>query len=258
MSNEELVADSSAFEGKMFLYEQPELLNKEDHGKLGLSKVARPYEFIKSIRGVPIVTNEMPTAQKHYPIVFSDFENPVLIAVVGVIEDVNLFVDEDGHWDKMSYIPSYVRCHPFAFARRPDEQFAVVIDRTSAEISDKPEVPFFDGDKLSEGIQSRVDFCGHYDVERNRSKEFCEKVKELGLLSGQRAANRPGDGEKEDVIADYVAIDVKKLTELDKDTLQALHKDGSLSAIFAHIFSLENWNRLLFRRALMQKAASAT
>ena len=250
MSNTEAAAPS-AFEGSMFLYEQPVLLTREDHGTLGLSKIDRPFDFVKSIKGVPLVAGEIQSAQKHYPIVFTEIENPVLIMIVGIVEEVNLFVDEAGNWDKSAYIPAYLRCHPFAFARRPGDEYAVVIDRSSKAVTETPEVPFFDGDDMSEGTQSRVDFCGQYNEERQRTKAFCERVKELGLLNGQRVTETMPDGE-EVRIADYLTIDSRKLTELDKDTLQDLHQDGSLSAIFAQLFSLENWNRLIARRAAVQ------
>lgn len=251
---EEQVTDADeSFEGKMFLYEKPELLTREEHSGLGLSSVERTYDFVKSIRAVPIVTAEVASAQKHFPIVFAGLENPALLAVVGAFEDRNLFVNDDGTWDQNSYIPTYLRCYPFAFAARPDDQFAVVIDRSAAEISNKPEQPFFDGDKLSAAVQSRVDFCGQFDAERRRTKQFCERVIELGLLSGQRAAHRPDPAGEEQVIANYVAIDVRKLDELDKDTLQELYKNGFLAAIFGHVFSLENWGRLVGRHALMHQ-----
>jgi hypothetical protein len=252
--SDEAATDSRPFEGNMFLYEQPVLLNKEEHGSLGLSTLDRPFDFVKSIKGVPLVAGEIQSAQKHYPIVFSDFENPVLVAIVGIIDDVNIFVDEAGNWDNQTYIPSYLRCHPFAFAKRPDDEMAVVIDRASSEISEKPDMPFFDGDEMSADTRKRVDFCMHYNDERRRTQEFCQKVKELGLLNGQRINKTMSDG-TEVKIADYVSIDPTKLTELDKDTLQELHKDGSLAAIFAQLFSLENWNRLIMRRTRQQDAS---
>ena len=251
MSDTEAASSSGAFEGRMFLYEDPALLNKEEHGTLGLSRPQRPFDFARSIKGVPLVVGEIQSAQKHYPVVFSEFDNPVLIAIVGITEDANLFVDESGMWDPGSYIPSYLRCHPFAFARRAEDEYAVVIDRSSQAISETPEIPFFDGDKLSEQIQARVDFCGQYNEERRKTLDFCNRVKELGLLNGQRVSQTMADG-SEVKVADYVTVDTRKLTDLDKDSLQELHKDGSLAAMFAQVFSLENWNRLMMRRAASQ------
>lgn len=245
--------DSSAvpFSGSMFLYDKPVLLSKEEHAGMGLSRPGRPFDFVKDVRGVPVVTNEIQTAQKYYPVVFSDFENPVLIAVCGILEDRNLFVTDEGKWERGAYVPSYVRCHPFAFARREGDEYAIIIDESSSAISSTPEFPFFEGDEISEHTQSRVDFCGAVNQQREVTKTFCNRVKELGLLNGQRVVQTMSDG-TEVKVADYVTIDAARLNELDKDTLQELHRDGSLAAIFAQLFSLENWNRLIDRRSLQQ------
>lgn len=236
------------FQGNMFLYDKPALLSKKDHGGLGLSKPARPFDFAKAIKGLPLVAGEIQSAQKHYPVVFSDFENPVLLAVVGIIDDDNLFVTDSGEWDPNSYIPSYARCHPFALAASKEDEYVVIIDESSNQISETPEFPFFDGDELSPVIQPRLDLCGQFNVEQKQTQAFCQKVKDLGLLNGQRVNETRSDG-SEEKIADYVSIDPKRLNDLDKDTLQELHQDGSLAAIFAQVFSLENWNRLIARRS---------
>lgn len=239
---------SQPFDGKMFLYEKPVLLNQDAHGAMGLVLPERPYEFVRSIKGLPITASEIQTAQKYYPVVFSDLEAPVLICAVGIIEDRNLFVTDNGNWEDGSYVPAYARCHPFAFARRSEEEFAVIIDESSDAISATPEIPFFDGEDLSEAVQTRVDFCGRVNEERQRTQAFCDRVKELGLLNGQRVTQKNPDG-SESRIADYVTIDASRVNELDSDVLLELHRDGSLAAIFAQLFSLENWNRLIARRA---------
>ena len=238
---------SKQFEGNMFLYKNPVLLTKEAHSDMGLSSPERPFDFVKDAKGLPIVASEIQSAQKHYPVVFSEFEKPLLVSVVGIIDEKNLFVNDSGEWDKNCYVPSYARCYPFAFARRKDDEYAVVIDESARSVSTNPEIPFFDGDDLSAAAQQRVDFCGQVNEERQRTQAFCERVRELGLLRGQRIMQTMADG-AEVKVADYVSIDPERLNELDKDTLQELHQDGSLSAIFAQLFSLENWNRLISRR----------
>lgn len=247
------------FEGRMFLYQQPQLLTKEDHGGLGLSAVARPFDFVKAVRAVPLMSIEFSSAQKDYPIVFSDTETPAPLAILGVVDDVNLFVDESGNWERPHYIPSYIRCHPFSFAKGPNDQLAVVIDRAAASISEHPEQPFFEGDQLAPAIQGRVDFSARYHAERHRTSAFCARLKELDLFTGQEVKHQPRGGEERS-IGTYAAVDVEKLTKLDSETLRELHADGSLSTIYAHAFSLENWNRLLDRRAErgLANASSAT
>jgi len=250
------VSAKASFEGRMFLYEQPELLTKEDHGGMGLGPVARPYDFVRAVRAVPLVVLEFRSAQRDYPVVFSDTEIPSPLAVLGVMDDVNLFVDDNGNWICPHYIPSYIRCHPIALAQAPNEQMLVLIDRAAATISERPEEPFFDGAGVTDRIQARIDFCTRYNQERRRTVRFCTRLRELGLFAGQRVMLQPPGREKESA-GTYVGIDVEKLGKLDNDTLRELHDDGSLAAIYAHVFSLENWSRLLDLR-LERRAAKAT
>lgn len=238
----------------MFLYMQPELLTVEDHGHLGLNESAQPFDFARNIRVVPLAAAELPTVQKIYPVVFSDLENPTLLAVLGIFEDRNLFIDDNGNWDKAAYVPSYLRCHPFALASRKNDQYAVVIDRAAPVISENPDQPFFGGQTLTAPIQARVDFCTQFSAYQPATQAFCDRLQELDLLSGQQASFTPeGDGE-EQTIASYVAVDFDRLQKLDATTVEKLFQDGMLSAIYAHGFSMENWFRLLERRQRLKPA----
>lgn len=236
------------FEGSMFLYTQPQLLTVEDHGHLGLNTSGQPYDFVRSIRVVPLAAAELSSAQKNYPVIFSDLEKPALLAVVGVLEDRNLFVDDNGNWDSAAYVPSYLRCYPFAMASRQNDQYAVVIDRAAPVISENPDQPFFDGQALTAPIQAQVDFCAQFAAHEPATQAFCDRLVELELLSGQQATFTPeGEGD-EQTLASYAAVDFDKLRKLDATTVEKLFQDGMLPAIYAHRFSLENWFQLLKRR----------
>ena len=163
--------------GQKLFYRQPELLNHEAHGALGLRRPDRPFEFARKSRALPLTLNEIPSAQKHFPVVFSDLDDPVPLAVVGTLDDVNLFVDDQGQWEHETYIPAYVRCYPFALAARSNDEFAVVIDRAAESISDNPEQPFFGADKKVTGeTQALIDFCGSYDAETRRTVQFGQRL----------------------------------------------------------------------------------
>lgn len=250
--------DRQPFDGRMFLYERPELLTQTEHGSLGLSAVPRPYDFVRAVRAVPLVWLEIQSAQKDFPVVFSDTETPAPMAMLGVIEDVNLFVDNAGNWAHQRYVPSYIRCHPIALASGSGDQMAVVIDRESQAISAEPEIPFFSGDKLSGRMQQRVDFCARHHAERQKTNAICARLKELDLFTGQQVTHRKQDGEEERQVGTYAAVDVEKLGKLDPEVLRELHGDGTLSGIYAHIFSLENWSRLLDRRRERRAASRQT
>jgi hypothetical protein len=257
MANENsAAAQDTAPVGQKLFYKQPELLNYDAHGALGLRLPERPFEFARNSRAVPLTLSEIPSAQKHFPIVFSDLENPVPLAVVGTIDDVNLFIDEQGRWENETYIPAYIRCYPFALAARSDDEFAVVIDRAAESISDSPEQPFFGDDKkVTPETQALIDFCGRYDAETKGTLQFSQRLKELGLLAGQQVSRKTPDGN--DVpVANYVAVDSDKLNDLDTDVVKELFDQGFLAGIFAHLFSLENWHVVIERIAAREKSAT--
>jgi hypothetical protein len=237
--------------GSMFLYQQPELLTKEDHGHLGMSQPDKPYQFAKGIMSVPLLAAEISSAQKHYPVVFSGQDDAPPLAILSINDLDNLFVDDQGCWEPYHYVPSYLRRYPFAFATGDDDKFALVIDRASAAISDLPDHAFFEGDELSQHTQSMVDFCGQYEAERKRTDEFMAKITELDLLSHQAATSKANS--ESESLATYYAVDGVKLASLSPQQLHELHSTGFLAFIFAHVLSLENWNRLLERSRISQQ-----
>ena len=243
-------------EGSKFLYEKPEILTREDHAALGITPQEKPFEFASKIGTVPLVATEIASAQKHYPVIFSNLENPLPFAVVSIIQERNMFVDDDGNWVPFNYIPAYLRRHPFAFAKGDNDQLALVIDRGSKAISENPTYPFFNGDALSEDTQKMVDFCSQVEGERQRTKEFSDKLKELELLTLQEVTpGNPNSDEKQQKLASYYAVNPQKLNELSPEVIQDLHAKGYLAFIFAHLFSMENWAKLIDRRHRMIAAS---
>ncbi|MDD9894470.1 MAG: SapC family protein [Gammaproteobacteria bacterium] len=245
-------------EGSMFLYEKPEILTKEDHGSLGITPLERPFDFASKIQTVPLVATEIASAQKNYPVIFSNPENPQVFAVVSIIKDKNMFVDDNGLWAPLHYVPAYLRRHPFAFAKGDNDQLALVIDRGSKGITENPKFPFFKGDAISAETQQMVDFCSQVEGERQRTQDFTAKLKELDLLDIQEVTpGKPDDKEERVKLASYYAVNTKKFNELPAEATQELQKNGYLAFIYAHLFSMENWGKLMERRRRMEVAAQS-
>lgn len=242
--------------GKMFLYQNPQLLMSETHGGMGLSPVDRPFDFVRDVRAIPLTMIEFSAAQRSYPIIFSNLEKPMPLAVVGLQDDINVFVDDQGQWDRFSYIPNYLRCYPFTFAREAGGNLAVVVDRDAPSVSETPEYPFFVDGQPSEHTNALTQLCIDYERERQRTVDYCSKLVDLGLLAVMRSAQVSAASENDETpIADYVAIDASKLDELPAETVHELHKAGFLSASYLHLYSLENWRTLLTRREDRNEAA---
>ncbi|NNF16829.1 MAG: SapC family protein, partial [Gammaproteobacteria bacterium] len=178
-------------QGRMLLYRKPEMLSLEQHEGRGISPVETPHAHARDVHVLPLTLTEFVTAQKHFPIVFASLEEPVPLAVLGVVEQTNLFINEKGQWDALAYVPAYLRCYPFSLAQHGADKMALIVDCESEAVSEKPEIPFFVDGKPSDYINHMTEFCGRYQTERLRTQEFCKKLVDLELLVGQHVSYTP-------------------------------------------------------------------
>ncbi len=98
--------------------------------------------------------------------------------------------------------------------------------------------------------------CAQYDAERRRTIEFCNTIRDLGLLTPLRAAYTPDGATEPEPLAEYIGIDTERLDSLSKDEVFDLHNAGYLSAIYLQLHSLENWRHLMARRERLSQAAA--
>ena len=113
-------------------YNAIEPINLDQHGKMKVRGDPVMPEVGRT-HAVPLTVDEFALVQRHYPIVFSVGGAPVPIALMGLNEGVNVFLDENGRPpDPNLYIPAYLRRYPFLLARlRPDsDELSLCFDPT--------------------------------------------------------------------------------------------------------------------------------
>ncbi|WP_448968297.1 SapC family protein, partial [Klebsiella grimontii] len=93
----------------------------------------------------PLTVEEFPQAARHFPIIFSTGESPVPLALMGLNEGVNTFVDGEGNVDPGIYLPAYARRYPFMLAKlQPEsEELSLCFDPSADLIG-----PFDEGEPL--------------------------------------------------------------------------------------------------------------
>lgn len=249
-------AQGPAVTGNVFLYKKPELLNKEEHAKLGLKRLENPYAFAEGANIVPINVIEFTEAGKHYPIIFSNNEPRTPLVVTSLKADENLFV-HDGVWDDFAYIPAYLRRYPFVFANdQASDRMALVIDREAALIDEKGgDMPFFKDGELTENTQRALEFCRTYEEQRVATDAFVKLVSDYDLLKTKKIEMVVSDqGDKRD-FGEYVGVDEQKLANLPEDAIMDLWRKNYLPFIYAQLTSQANW-RTLFRRAARRQMAN--
>ncbi len=241
---------ASQITGKMFLFERPVLLNPAEHADLGVDPGDRPFDFAANTRALPLTASEMPAACHDYPIVFASMDQPVPLAVVGIIDEMNLFVGDDGKWERRTYIPGYARRYPFGAAFDPDnDRFAVVLDAGYPGLRPGGEKRLFENGQTTKFTQDAVDFTRNYENDRKMTDALGELLEKFGLLAAQSGQYTPNAGGNPVTFAEYVGIDENKLKGLDDEKFIELRKTGALPLIYAQLLSMGNWRNIFNRRA---------
>ncbi|MEL6724461.1 MAG: SapC family protein [Pseudomonadota bacterium] len=248
--------------GNVLFYKNPQPLNPEQHAGLGVKNIDEPFGFLRTAHAVPVTVTEFGMAAAAYPIIFvGDDFTPV--AVMGVRQGENLFVREDGQTEPDFYVPAFVRRYPFVFANDPQgDRLLLCIDRDAPMVTNQPDVPLFENGEPSAFTQNAIEFCKEFERQRRSTTEFATLVKGMGLFEQKSVAFQPRDalgnpqGEQQK-IADYWAIDENKLNELSDDQFKELRANGALGAIYAHMISLLNWQRVIQRAIRNQQGENA-
>ena len=238
-------------------YSAIEALNLDQHGKMRVRGITTMPEVGRT-HAVPLTVDEFTLVQRHYPIVFSVGDTPVPIALMGLNEGVNVFLDDNGRsTDPNIYIPAYLRRYPFILAKlRPDsDELSLCYDPTSGAVGDFDEgEPLFEGDQPSAATKAVLEFCEQFETAGQRTTAFMEDLKKSGLLMDGEVAIQPEGFEQPFVYRGFQMIDEEKIREMRGDELRKFNQNGMLPLIYAHLFSLSQM-RDVFARQMQQGKA---
>ena len=251
------MATAAPNQGLPLFYNALEPLNLEQHGKMKVRGVTSMPELGRT-HAVPLTVDEFALVQRHFPIVFSVGDAPVPIALMGLNEGVNVFLDENGRaTDPNLYIPAYLRRYPFLLAKlRPDsDELSLCYDPTSGAVGDFAEgEPLFDGDQPSAATQAILQFCEQFEAAGLRTNAFVEDLQKSDLLMDGEVAIQPEGFEQPFVYRGVRMVDEEKVRNLRGDELRKMNQNGMLPLIFAHLFSLTQM-RDVFARQMQQGKA---
>ncbi len=227
-------------------YKKPEVLRADKHKNISLVPEVK-YDFARSANSLPINAAEMPRAVRHYPIVFTDTATPFPVAVVGLRQGSNLFIEKDGSWAKGIYAPAYVRRYPFVFMRNANSKtLTLCIERASSRIMENRDNPFFLDGKRTEVTQSALKFCQAYEAEFQKTNEVSKLLSQYELFTSNRGTFTLESGEKVSLTG-FKLVDEKKLNALPGDAFEALRAGGALPVIYCHLISMHSWQNLITR-----------
>lgn len=113
-----------------FFYQRATALDRNLHRKLRIKPLSDA-AFAEKSHAVPLVGIEFPDACMEYPIVFSRGRDDswMALAVTGLAEDENLFIDPQHRWAGR-YVPACIRRYPFILVDNGEQPYGVA-DRKS-------------------------------------------------------------------------------------------------------------------------------
>ena len=237
----------------MQIYERPVALDRNTHQTLRINS-KRNFDFAGTCQTAILAAVEMNQAIKEFPVVFIKENDSYLpLAIFGLQQSQNLFVDETGLWTAR-YIPAFIRRYPFvpAQGQKNDDPMTVYIDEDAACLNRESGEPLFIDGKNSPLLDATIQLLEEYKSQTDSTQLLVKQLADAGLLSEKTANFKFDDGQSINLTG-FLTFDMEKLAELTPDIIYNLVKSGALHIAYLQASSWDNWNQLINLQAKQAK-----
>lgn len=236
-------------------------LNSRDHANWR-SRPIEAADFLKGQHAIPLTVDEFVQAQRSLPIVFTTGENPLPLALMGLNEGVNTFVDDSGKINDPVYLPAYIRRYPYMLAklREDADELSLCFDPTCAAIGayDEGDKLFGDDGQPSDLTKNILEFCENFEQAGQRTQTFVKELQEHGLLmDGEIAISTNENPDQPFIYRGFQMVNQDKLREVKAEQLDTWNTSGFMMLVHAHIFSLELMRDIFARQVGQGKGPQA-
>jgi hypothetical protein len=208
--------------------------------------------FAARINAMAISFAEFALAQRDYPIVFLSGDAGATfapVAVLGLADGENLFVTAAGRWEAGHYVPAFVRRFPFCASTVTldgvlQEKRLVCVDRAYLDAGG---IALYDAAGApTPAWAERERLLIEYESDLERTAQMCAYLKKLDLFvpmtmeikhAGQTGLRMQG----------MYCVDEARLAALNAAAHKALATRGMAARVYAHLFSLAGFARLVER-----------
>ena len=230
--------------------------------KVRLLKAGEVPGFVQRGNAIPISHTEFQLVAREYPVVFSSGDGGksfAAVAVLGIAAGENLFFS-GASWEPKVYVPAYARRFPFCMAKvtldKVEQTKRLICVEKSLLDEQAGEAMFDAAGKPTERWASLERLLTEYEADLERSREMCAILSDYGLLepfSMQATLNKDKGGGAMHLTGMHRVAE-KNLESLNAAQLKNLMRKGVLARLYMHLLSLENFARLLERKAARQNA----
>lgn len=230
-------------------YRKPVQLDTEAHAALTVSPSPQGYRFAAAAQTVLLASVEFFDAGRQFPIIFSALPDGRILplALLGLEQDENLFVDTAGNW-LGQYIPAYIRRYPFITSDGADGALTICFDEAFDGFNREGGAPLFDDGRPAPKLQEIQAFLSDYLQQLQRTEQFGAMLAQSGLLTQINAQANLNDG-RAYTLNGMLVVDEQKLAQLPDTDIVKLFRSGQLALIQAHLLSLRNLGGLIDRKS---------
>lgn len=221
-------------------------VNKEVHAKTRIKEISS-FEFASKFHIAYVTMQEFARAAAIFPIVFledkeKDEFRPVVL--LGLNAGQNLFVDGAGKW-QASYVPAIIRRYPFALTPKgEDGQYIVCIDEGSSLVSTTEGAALFDEKgEPTQVIENVKRYLSELQQMDALTHAFCAFLKEHNMFTPLNLRVR--DNSRVKNISGCYVINEERLNNLSDERFLEIKNKRYLPAIYAHLISLAQTERLV-------------
>lgn len=229
--------------------------------KIRLSAAGELPAFVQATNAVPVSYTEFAVACRDYPLAFvttDDGKSFSPVAIIGIAGSENLFL-QGAQWDNSVYLPAYIRRYPFCMARVTldgQEQADRLVCVEEAFLSEAGETMFDAAGNPLPRWEATGKLLEEFERDLERTREMCGILADFGLLE-PFTLQAVLDGAPPMNLGGMFRVDEKKLELLNAAQHKTLLRKGVMGRIYAHLISLENFARLLGRKAANNAAVAA-
>jgi len=230
-------------------------LNSRDHATWK-SRTTDQANWLVGQHAIPLTAEEFVHAARHFPIVFSIGEPSVPLALMGLNEGVNVFIDEEGRANGPVYIPAYARRYPFMLAKLTPttEDLSLCFDPSTDLVGEFEDgVPLFENGEPSDACKATLEFCRNFEEAGFRTQSFVEELNKHDLLMDGEVAIQQAGNDQPFIYRGFRMVNQEKLREIRGDVLRQWNQNGMLPLIFAHLASLDLMSEIFGRQAQLGK-----
>jgi hypothetical protein len=217
--------------------------DSDAHRSLRLPAERKHFAFAAQATLLPITFAEVGPALRHYPVVFvAEGERVALVAMTGLADSGNRFVDARGEWRPGAYIPAYVRGYPFIAIRTSETTEPILaLDPQAADFMMPGGQKLISADgKPSEQLKGILAFHAEYRQLAERTQMMTQALKNADVLEQGSLQIQPNGAGEPQQIGGFLVVSEQKLKALTPDALKTLLDADALGLAYAQLLSMQS------------------